>query len=318
MSPSNRGSHLRKRAHLRGVQALMGAQGTGAEGQKPTGPGGRGGLPLRSLERQGKGGGGGLHEAAMCERAVQGAKSRSVKEGSLPVFPFLCVSDCSLLLCPCDAKCLHLLLSALSTRSACSSADVCIAFRRDSLSRDFLDRNAETLNLRRGAGYWIWKPYLIFKVLMEVQEGDVVMYSEFAAEFKQDLAPTFSLPDAMNQDVVFFEHPHGEEGGPRYWSKGDVLTIMDCYNNSCTEEAPHVTTAYSVWKKSEESVLLASYWMSYMEDPRVATDLGDTLGFPNLLYRTGEHQESAVAGITAYKWGLKPAPKESLGGLVSL
>lgn len=205
----------------------------------------------------------------------------------------------------------------LSPRETCSSADVCIAFGRESLGKDFLERNAAILESKRGAGYWIWKPFLIFRVLMAVQEGDLVMYSEYTSVFKQDLGPAFNLPADTDQDVVFFEHPRGEEGGARTWSKGDVLMLLDCYNNSCTEEAPHVTAAYSVWKKSEESVLLASYLMSYMEDPRVSTDLQDTLGFPNLLYRTGEPQESAVAGITAYKWGLKPAPKESLQGLVS-
>jgi len=58
--------------------------------------------------------------------------------------------------------------------------------------------------------------------------------------------------------------------------------------------------------------------MSYMEDPRVATDSTDSLGFPNLLYRKEEPQEGPVAGIIAYKWGLRPAAKGLLGGVVSL
>ena len=33
---------------------------------------------------------------------------------------------------------------------------------------------------QRGAGYWIWKPYIIWKTLQDVEDGDIVCYIDSA------------------------------------------------------------------------------------------------------------------------------------------
>ena len=45
----------------------------------------------------------------------------------------------------------------------------CAALRRADLDPAFVERNRRTLSARRGAGYWLWKPYVIAKVLGELE-----------------------------------------------------------------------------------------------------------------------------------------------------
>ena len=41
--------------------------------------------------------------------------------------------------------------------------------------KDFIDSNFSK-NIWKGYGYWIWKPFLIWKTLQEMDEGDILLY----------------------------------------------------------------------------------------------------------------------------------------------
>jgi hypothetical protein len=42
----------------------------------------------------------------------------------------------------------------------------------------FVSRNRETLEFDRGAGYWLWKPYIILKLCGELKAKNVIMYCD--------------------------------------------------------------------------------------------------------------------------------------------
>ena len=42
----------------------------------------------------------------------------------------------------------------------------------------FCKKNSETLLFARGAGYWIWKPYLLLKVASQTNPGTLIFYSD--------------------------------------------------------------------------------------------------------------------------------------------
>ena len=46
---------------------------------------------------------------------------------------------------------------------------------------DFINSNFQK-NIWRGYGYWIWKPFLIWKTLCEMDEGDVLLYADSGCE----------------------------------------------------------------------------------------------------------------------------------------
>jgi len=58
----------------------------------------------------------------------------------------------------------------------------------------------------RGAGYWLWKPYIILKTLLyEMEEGDLLLYADSGSEAIGDLRPLFEL--AEEDDIVIFRNP---------------------------------------------------------------------------------------------------------------
>ena len=64
-----------------------------------------------------------------------------------------------------------------------SGFNVVYKMSRNEIDASFLSRNEEILNQKRGAGYWLWKPYFINRILTELSESDVLFYSDSGSVF---------------------------------------------------------------------------------------------------------------------------------------
>ena len=49
--------------------------------------------------------------------------------------------------------------------SAAPYFDHCFSFSKEDIEEEFYQANSKILDQKRGAGYWLWKPYFIFDVL---------------------------------------------------------------------------------------------------------------------------------------------------------
>ena len=45
-------------------------------------------------------------------------------------------------------------------------------FGPSDISGDFYEKNQHILDQKRGAGYWLWKPYFIYKTLKKINDGE--------------------------------------------------------------------------------------------------------------------------------------------------
>lgn len=69
--------------------------------------------------------------------------------------------------------------------------------------QQFLKRNADILNRKRGAGYWVWKSYAIYRELYYARESDIIVYSDSAVNFVANIQSLLQLTE--HQDVVVFK-----------------------------------------------------------------------------------------------------------------
>jgi hypothetical protein len=52
---------------------------------------------------------------------------------------------------------------------------------------EFFEDNLEFIkNNKRGFGYWIWKPFLIKKLMESLEDGDVILYMDSGCQFNYD------------------------------------------------------------------------------------------------------------------------------------
>ncbi len=58
-----------------------------------------------------------------------------------------------------------------------------IGLNKSSLSNEFKNKYKDILNMKRGAGYWIWKHEIISNLLSEIKPDDIVVYSDSGSSF---------------------------------------------------------------------------------------------------------------------------------------
>jgi hypothetical protein len=49
-------------------------------------------------------------------------------------------------------------------------------FTENDIDNEFKEKYKEVWTMPKGAGYWIWKPYIISKMLEQINENDIVVY----------------------------------------------------------------------------------------------------------------------------------------------
>jgi hypothetical protein len=67
----------------------------------------------------------------------------------------------------------------------------------------FAKKNKHILDRKRGAGYWLWKPYIIHRELYLAREGDIIVYSDAAVDVIQNIDHLINL--TRFHDVITFE-----------------------------------------------------------------------------------------------------------------
>jgi hypothetical protein len=82
----------------------------------------------------------------------------------------------------------------------------------------FYVKNKAILDQPRGAGYWLWKPFIINDALKRWKDGEWVVYCDAGIELRGDITPLFDL----GQDIVLFNN----EWAHVDWCKRDVLQAM--------------------------------------------------------------------------------------------
>lgn len=121
-------------------------------------------------------------------------------------------------------------------------------FNPDDVSKNFFDKNKDTLTTKRGVGLWLWKPYFINKVLNTMKDGDTLIYSDAGVQVIQNLN---YIIDRMVDDVWLFANlwKHVE------WCKGDVLNEIipewkdGRYNDNKQVQASVIFIRVSEWSK---------------------------------------------------------------------
>ena len=80
----------------------------------------------------------------------------------------------------------------------------CVMFNKQILEKnpDFVARNKQILQRKRGAGYWLWKPYIIFQELYLASEGDIIVYSDASVDLVANISHLIKLTE--QQDILVF------------------------------------------------------------------------------------------------------------------
>lgn len=158
------------------------------------------------------------------------------------------------------------------------------------IDQEYYQRHIGIFSQPRGAGYWLWKPYVILKALDELSWGDYLMYADAGTFYCSSLLPLQQQLEKDRQDICFTS---GFWTGA-YWTKRDTYVLMGC-DTPEYHDARDVAAGYMLIKKNPKAMDFIKHWQKYMEDPRILTDQPSVCGLPELpQFREHRHDESIL------------------------
>jgi hypothetical protein len=160
----------------------------------------------------------------------------------------------------------------------------------------FYQDNKSVLDLTRGMGYWLWKPYIIREALRAAKDGDIVVYADSGLDLIAPLDPLFEICRNSDPIVVFGngEFPNST------WTKRDCFILMDCDSEEYWR-APQCDAAFCLFRREEASLRFVETWLEYCRDPRIVTDDPNTCGRRDLPDFVEHRHDQSILSLLAAK-----------------
>ena len=142
-----------------------------------------------------------------------------------------------------------------------------IQYSYDDIDEEFKNENKEILDLPRGAGYWLWKPYFILKALNTMNENDVLIYCDTAMRF---IASLDIYINKMKSSIMLFQHT--TDYIEKQFTKGDIFKEFNCLNDKNITDTKQLDASHSIWKKDDKSIGFVTEWLNLCKNKQLLTD----------------------------------------------
>ncbi len=154
--------------------------------------------------------------------------------------------------------------------------DDCHAYGPQDIDVDFAQRHAATLRQKRGAGYWLWKPYILAAAMAKLSHGDFLFYADAAMHFVNPIDPMVAALEQHKLDLLIL----GEGFAEAVYTKRDAFVLMDADTPSIVGSPQRFASCFML-RKSPWSESFLQRYLSYCEDERILTDQDNLCGLPN-------------------------------------
>lgn len=183
---------------------------------------------------------------------------------------------------------------ALLRSAAGKGLDVLLAHGRSELPAAFLARHRHILEQRRGAGYWLWKPYLIRECLRRADEGDVVLYLDSSVLVRRPLQPL--LEQAAQSHLLLLENVHANATHV----KRDCFVLTGTDVPAC-HRATHLDASFLAVRNTDANRRFVNAWLEYCADDRILTDKPNECGQPDLAGFLAHRHDQAVLSVLLWR-----------------
>lgn len=133
-------------------------------------------------------------------------------------------------------------------------------FSPSDIAPDYYEQHRDILDVPRGSGLWLWKPYLIDRVLEQCDDGDIVFYADSGAFFVKKID---KLLDSMgeHEKIWVSDNPLLES----CFTKPICFERLDCDTEEI-RNANQIQGGFVLLKCCDETRQFVKQWLHYCED----------------------------------------------------
>ena len=108
-------------------------------------------------------------------------------------------------------------------------------FTENDIDNDFKQKNKDIWNSSKGGGFWIWKPYIISKMLEKINDNDILIYIDagchinITKESKERFNEYINMINNSQSGLLRFQLTHQEK---KFTNKKTINYFKDKFNIS--------------------------------------------------------------------------------------
>jgi hypothetical protein len=161
-----------------------------------------------------------------------------------------------------------------------SSINKCIdtikTYRKKDIEPEYIKQHEDIMSQKRGAGFWLWKPYLILKTLNEMPENDILLYLDTGIKI---ILPIDKLVDNLiHKDIAIYD----QENTNKPYTKKKLFQMMDMDNEEA-HNAYQLQAGYILLKNTPKSRDFISKWLYWAEKPEAIMDSDKSDEYPEFI-----------------------------------
>lgn len=157
-----------------------------------------------------------------------------------------------------------------------NSFDYSYGYTREWLENtEFYNQNKSLLDNPKGAGFWIWKPFIILDKLNSIDEGDILFYIDCADVFLSEFSNF--LKSYFKSNEVDCMLTYGGQNKQKWYTKKDTFYLMGCDTEKYHEHI-QLEAGIIVVKNTKKIREIVSEWLHYCTITNIISDIDNIHG----------------------------------------
>jgi hypothetical protein len=186
--------------------------------------------------------------------------------------------------------------------------DTFTVYSLDDIDIDFKENNKEILEEKHGCGLWIWKPYLIKKKWMEIDDQDIIVYMDAGRIFKKP--PNHFIQRVHGTKTSFLSYTEGIALATQ--TKGDLF-----FYTRTNEKIKYNSVLWAggmMIQKRKDSISenLLNEWLRICQIPEAITNCTSKRRNPKEFTLNEFNYDQSIYSLLGWKYGVDTVDTEEV------
>lgn len=178
--------------------------------------------------------------------------------------------------------------------------DTITLYGPEDLDDEFREKYKDILQLSRGGGYWIWKPYIIKKHLNQINDNDILIFLDAGfcinSYGKQRFNEYIEMLNQSNEGCISFQM-NNILLLEKYWTIKEIFQYFNIEEDGEIANTGQIISGLEIIKKNPNSINLINLWCKAVEDnPLLFTDYYNETQ-PHSYFKENRHDQSVFSII---------------------
>lgn len=164
---------------------------------------------------------------------------------------------------------------------------------------DFRAEHSDIFAYKRGAGLWLWKPYVIYKALQQIEDGAWLFYCDSGAMYYNDVHTLVDCAIKDGEELMVFQLT---------WASAHQYTKAETFEWMRWNDRKHyqVIGGYQLWKKTSQNLSIIKEWLDACCEERLISPNRFDESIPEDPEFISHREDQSIFDIIVRRHGIKP------------